>query len=332
MNPSRVGEIDLINFLMATPKVCSATEAERSQPPRLPPASHDAFTRLLTRLEPDTASLWEEVRPLVVRQRGVLVIDDSTLDKPYAREMDLVGYHWSGKHHRVVKGINLISLVWTDGDRVYPCDYRVYDATDGWSKNDHAQAMLDEAQKRGFQPKYVLFDSWYASIENLKCIRTKGWKFLTRMKANRKVRIDRGAAQAVAIAPISSEGTLVWLPEFGEAKVFRIVTPDGDTQHWLTNDLSMSALDRIGVADHGWQIEEYHRGIKQHCGVERCQCLSAKAQRNYIRACLRVFVRLEWRRFSVGFTWFESKVSIIRQAVRDYLQNPLFNLTNMATA
>ena len=332
MNPPRVTENDLISFLMATPKVCSATEAQRVQPPRFQAPAHDAFTRLLTRLEPDATSLWEEVRPLVVRHQGVLVIDDSTLDKPSARQMELVGYHWSGKHHRVVKGINLISLIWTDGDRMYPCDYRVYDANDGLTKNDHAQAMLEEAQKRGFQPKYVLFDSWYASVENLKCVRAKGWKFLTRMKVNRKVRIDRGTPIAVAKAPISAEGTLVWLPEFGEAKVFRVVTPDGDTQHWLTNDLDLSALDRIGVADLAWNVEEYHRGIKQYCGVERCQCLSAKAQRNYIRASLRVFVRLEWRRFSTGFSWFETKVSIIRKAVCEYLRKPLFDLPNFATA
>ena len=35
---------------------------------------------------------------------GILVVDDSTLDKPYARHIDLVTRHWSGKHHAVVRG------------------------------------------------------------------------------------------------------------------------------------------------------------------------------------------------------------------------------------
>lgn len=52
-------------------------------------------------------------------------MDDSTLDKPYAEKMDLVQRHWSGKHHAVVEGINLITLLWTDGDRPVPVDYRV---------------------------------------------------------------------------------------------------------------------------------------------------------------------------------------------------------------
>ncbi len=67
------------------------------------------------------------------------VIDDTTLDKPYASK--LVSYHWSGKHHRVVKGINLQSLIWTDGDQLIPIDYSLYDkAKTGMTKNDHFRA------------------------------------------------------------------------------------------------------------------------------------------------------------------------------------------------
>ena len=332
MNTPRALESDLIDFLLATPRVCSATEAQRVQPPSPRAPAHDALTRLLTRVEPDVTALWEEVRHLVVRSAGVLVIDDSTLDKPYARSIEAVGYHWSGKHHAVVKGINLISMVWTDGDRMYPCDYRVYDKADGLTKNDHARALLDTAQARGFEPKYVLFDSWYAGAENLKAIRDKGWKFLSRLKSNRKVRIDRAAAEAVSGAAIAPSGTVVWLPEFGEVKVFRIVAKDGVAEHWFTNDLGLTELARVGVAELGWQVEEYHRGIKQYCGIERCQCRTAKAQRNYIRASLRAFVRLEWHRYTTGVSWFEAKWDIIRAAVRAYLANPRINLPIQATA
>ena len=70
------------------------------QPESPDPPAHDAFTRLLHRLEPDPETLWDEARPLVHRKGGVLVLDDSTLDKPYAKKIDLVGRHWSGKHKR----------------------------------------------------------------------------------------------------------------------------------------------------------------------------------------------------------------------------------------
>lgn len=120
MNPAKVREENYIDFLIATPKVCSATEAARVQPEASDAPAHDAFTRLLHRLEPDAAILWQEAAPQVERESGVLVLDDSTLDKPYAQKMELVQRHWSGKHHAVVEGINLITLLWTDGDRHVP--------------------------------------------------------------------------------------------------------------------------------------------------------------------------------------------------------------------
>ena len=82
MNPPKVTDEAYINFLMATAKVCSATEAARVQPEMADPPAHDAFTRLLHRQEPDAATLWREAAPQVERQGGVLVVNDSTLDKP----------------------------------------------------------------------------------------------------------------------------------------------------------------------------------------------------------------------------------------------------------
>ena len=39
---------------------------------------------MLSRLPPDTVALWQGVEPLVGKTYGLLVIDDTTLDKPYA--------------------------------------------------------------------------------------------------------------------------------------------------------------------------------------------------------------------------------------------------------
>src|SRR5262249_62250042 len=120
MNPPRVQAEDYIDFLIATPKAASATEAARVQPERPRCPAHDAFTRLLHRLEPDPETLWIEARPFVPLEGGVLVLDDSVLDKPYCRHVGLVGRFYSGKHRRLVKGINLVSLLWTDGAPLWP--------------------------------------------------------------------------------------------------------------------------------------------------------------------------------------------------------------------
>jgi putative transposase len=88
--------------------------------------------------------LWQEVKPLLKLTQGVLVIDDSTLDKPYASQMALVSRHWSGKHQAVVQGINLISLVWTDRECRLPCATLQQERM---SKNDHFQHMIAQAAR-----------------------------------------------------------------------------------------------------------------------------------------------------------------------------------------
>lgn len=320
-----------IDFLIATPRSASCCEAARSQPTSDQPAAHDAYTRLLHRLEPDPETLYREVEPLVHKEGGVLVLDDSTLDKFHAKKIEMVHRHWSGKHKAVVRGINLISLIWTDGDRTMPLDYRIYDKTkDDLTKNDHFRNLLKAARERGFRPRAVVFDSWYSSMENLKLIRDFGWTFLTQLKVNRKVDFERRGYQAVGAAPIEAGGTIVHLEGFGSIKVFKVVSRDGDVEYWATNDLTMDELGRLGLAELCWSIEEYHRALKQCCNVERCQARSARAQRNHIGMAIRAFARLSWNFFTTGVSCYEAKTSIVREAVRCYRSKPLYSIGQSA--
>ena len=61
-------DTDYIDFLIATPRAFCCTEAAAVQPESPDPPAHDAFTRLLHRLEPDPATLWDEARPMVHTQ------------------------------------------------------------------------------------------------------------------------------------------------------------------------------------------------------------------------------------------------------------------------
>jgi hypothetical protein len=331
MNPPKCNEEDYINFVIATPRVVTATEAERVQPIEENAPSHDAFTRLLTRLEPDADTLRCEASTQIELENGLLVVDDSTLDKPYSANNDLVYRHYSGKHGEVVSGINLISLVWTDGDRAVPTDYRVFDKdTDGKTKNDHFEEMLLEAHRRGFQPSMVCFDGWYSSIENLKLIRGLGWHFLTRLKPNRQVNPEGTGLKPISEIEISELGTVVWLKGFGMVKVFRLIDTDGNAQHWATNKIETGDLERVKYASFSWQIEQYHRGIKQFCLIERAQCRRRRPWLNHINLCLRAFLRIESHCYHKGISWFEAKHSIVREAVRAYLANPLYSIISTA--
>ena len=186
--------------------------------------------------------------------------------------------------------------------------------------------MLNKAEERGFKPEFVLFDTRYSSIKNLKAIRKKGWHWLTRLKKNRLVNPDNTGNVTIEMLNIPLNGMKVHLKEYGFIKVFRIVSEDEDTQYWATDVLDMQEEKRKELAKKAWKIEEYHRGIKQFCGVERCQARRNNVQRAHIMMALRAFLRFEIQRIRTGITWFETKWSITRNAVNQFIRNPIYTL------
>ena len=122
-------------------------------------------------------------------------------------------------------GINLITLLWTEGESLIPCDWRVFDKpNDGMTKDEHFLAMLLTAERRGFAPECVPFDRWYASIDGcplggMRVLRDCGWRWLTRLKGNRLVNPDRTGNRAVADCAIAESGTVAWLKDYGPIRV-----------------------------------------------------------------------------------------------------------------
>ena len=109
-----------------------------------------------------------------------------------------------------MRGINLLSLLWTDGDKHVPCDHRIYDKPhDELSKNNHFEAQVKAAHSRGFQPAYACFDGGYSSLSNLKRIRQLGWHWFTRLKSNRRVDPDKSGHIPIARVNIGPQGQVV---------------------------------------------------------------------------------------------------------------------------
>jgi putative transposase len=354
MNARRCSENDYIEFLLAAQTAFGCVEAAHSQPDRLKSAAHDAYTRLLTRRPLDPEALWNEAQLVLggtVPAQGLLVLDDTTLDKPYAQKIDLVSRHWSGKHHRVVYGINLLSLVWTQSDDshdshdghdgqpsrlpVLPLDFRVYDVNadargQHFTKNDHFRAMVTQAKARGLQPDYVAFDSWYAGLDNLKHLRREGFHFLARLKSNRQVNPDRSGLVEVSTLSVPPEGRVVQLRGFGLVRLFCKRDSQGEAQHWATNDIEMSKETFEATSAACWRIETYHRGLKQCCGIEKAQVRSATGQKNHLLLALRAFLRLEGYRLQTGVSWYAAKRAVVRDAIRQARTQPTCRLAPTA--
>ena len=322
-NYAKVCDVDYIHFLLAAQTAFSCVEAAKTDGALPDPVAHDAYTRLLTRQPPEASALWQETKDYVQKESGLLVLDDTTLDKPHARRMELVHKHWSGKHKRQVLGINLLTLLWTDGGAKLPLDCRLSNApNDGIDKNQLFRKMLETAKKRTFSPQYVCFDSWYSGLDNLKAIRGHGWHWLTRLKSNRTVDPDGKGNVQIYLLDIPKEGKIVHLRGYGLVKVFVEVSEDlEDVGFWATSDLDMTEATRKQTADQALAIEEYHRGLKQCCGVERCQAWGERSQKNHIHFAIRAFVRLEYQRLETGRSWYESKKYWLREAIQTFRQN-----------
>ena len=94
--------------------------------------------------------------------------------------------------------------------------------------------------------------------------------------------------------------------------------------------LEPEGLERAEWASFAWTFENYHRGLKQFCLIERPRVWSRRAWRNHINLCPRAFLRPESRGYLKGISWSEAKMAIIRQAIPFYLANPLYSLTPTA--
>lgn len=230
-----------VDFLIGSQKQYSAVELSKVAPNQM---AHDSISRWLASEKLTPKTLWQEVRNDVSLETGYLVIDDSVLDKPHARSMSLVKKQYSGKHHGLVNGIDIVNLLWTDGEKMIPVDYRVYEPSrDGKTKNDHAKEMLSLARHRGFKPKAVLMDSWFTSIENLKLIESFRWKWIGGLKCNRLVSEQQGTYVRVQhLDWTSKQVRKVWLKAHGFVLASKIVATNGDVAYIATNDLLLILL------------------------------------------------------------------------------------------
>lgn len=294
--------------------------------------AHDSVTRFLsgTKLTPRT--LWDYAKPMVNLTNGILVIDDTVLDHWYGEDIELVKWQYSGTHHRVVRGIGVITLLWSrkNSDDHIPTDFRIYyPATDGKTKNQHVRDMLHPARYRGFTPQVVVMDSFYASVDTLHKIQDCGWMFVAGVRQNRIVfEISGGKATKYSVETIDipEGGIIVRLKEYGMVRLFKLVATNGKVEYVVTNNINSSHPDVRDAYAGRWKIEEFHRGLKQTTGVEMCQSRTQRSQRTHIFCSILTFLAFERKRLEETISWYEAKRTIISDSIFSYLKSPFIPL------
>jgi Transposase DDE domain len=217
----------------------------------------------------------------------------------------------------------------------YPVKYRLYDKSEGKTKNDYFLEMLGEAQAWGLKPAWVTVDSWYASLENLKFLRNVGVGFLFGVANNRKVSQEKGKELQIKDLEILNGGLVVYLKEFGWVKVFRQDFKH-ETRYYILHLPDLENLKQISqhefkqVHDRHWLIESFHRVIKQVCSIERFQVRNQQAIRNHFFCSLRAFSKLQTMRIrGLIADLYEVSRDLFVFAIRDFivenLNRPLLN-------
>jgi hypothetical protein len=197
--------------------------------------THDAVNRFLRRECFEPRDLFEQVRSQISLEGGTLSVDDTVLDKPYSQEgkTDLVGYFWSGKHGRAVKGINLVTLLYSDGRGVrVPVNWRAVDKAEKKTKNELFREMLEEVLAWGLRPAWVSADAWYSSLENLKFLRKHELGFLVGLEKNRTLSEREHEYRRVEELALPERGRVLHLRGFGFVSVFRTIDKNNDVRHY----------------------------------------------------------------------------------------------------
>jgi len=320
-----------IEYLLSTPFNYTCSNLSE----HLEKVSHDSVSDFLQNQKFTPKELWELVKNRIDdSEEAFLLVDDSVQKKRYSQAIETVKLQYSGNEHGLVKGIGLVNLVHTNGSLgdFYPINYRIYNPdSDGKTKNEHFQEMFKQAiEKQQIKARKIAFDSWYASVENLKMIHRSGWTFYTNLKSNRKVSITKETGyQDLAELQWSSEelisGKLVRIKEVPFwLRLFKLVDTEGNIEWVITNKLTedFTRLRAIQAVQVRWQVEEFHRSFKQLTGSEKCQCRKERSQRNHLACCYSAWVAIKVKAQEMKTTMYQVRNNLFAEYLKLQLRNP----------
>ncbi len=312
--------------MLAEPKYAGCTRLAKI----LADLSHDSVNRFLLRERYEPKDLFDELKPCIQLVYVTLSCDDIVIDKPYSspKLTELIGYFWSEKHHRIVKGLHLITIYYTDpSGKSLPVNYRIYDKQEGKTKNDYFREMIAEVSAWGLQPEMVTGDAWYSALKNLKFLKNRGLGFLMGIAKNRKVSTDGKNYTQVKNLEMLDQGLVIHLKNFGRVKVFRRIFKNEAERYYITFLPNSDATEQISRQEFNlwhsihWGIECYHRAVKQLCGIERFMVrTSSEAIKTHIFCSIRAFTRLELMRSKELIdNWYELQKNLYQQVVREFI-------------
>jgi hypothetical protein len=307
--------------------------------------SHDKITRMLSVKPKTSADLWFVVKPLIREIEspdGVLIIDDSISEKPSTDENDIICWHYDHCKGISVKGINFMTALYYVRNTALPVGFQLIAKTEYYidpkdgkekrrcpvSKNEYCRAMIKQAVMNQIQFAYVLTDVWFASAENMMFIRHDINKhFVMPIKTNRKIAMsydDKRQGKYVRVDTVDLKTDIprkiflenVDFPMLLVKQVF--VNKDGSTGilYLVSSDIGMTYKQIIEIYRKRWNVECYHKSLKQNVSLEKSPTKTVNTQKNHFFASLCGYVKLEMLKFSGKQNHFALKAKIYISALR----------------
>lgn len=309
--------------------------------------SHDKVTRFLSESYFDSTTVWSKAKPLVREyeslEEGVLIADDSIVEKAHTDENAMICWHWDHSLGRNVKGVNFLSLLYHSRELSVPISVHLVEKTEGYvdkksgttkyksslTKNEITRQMLQAAQSQRVLWRYLLADSWFSSAETMNFISDELAKhYIMAVECSRTValtEVDKfnGVFHRVDEITYPEDGSplRVYLRSLTHAVVLvrQVFTNKDGSQgilYLVSNDTTLDAKTITTIYKKRWKVEQYHKSVKQHTALALSPTKTIQTQANHMYASLIAYIKLEAIRLKNGMNHFAIKAAIIAIATK----------------
>ena len=304
--------------------------------------SHDQITRFLSAEKCTSKDLWLKVKSVVrscEAEDGVLIFDDSIAEKEWTDESDLICWHYDHCKSRNVKGINLLSALYHANDVSIPVAFELVTKpkqTDKngklvrkseKTKNEMLREMVTTCVKNQLIFLYVLFDTWFCSIETFEHILKNGKHFVGALKSNRLVALsleDKKAGRFVHVSELElsdKQAVRGYLKDFDHEvllvrRIFK--NKDGSTGRLdlVCSDLTCDGEQVATIYEKRWKVEEYHKSLKSNLGLAKSPTRTMTTQNNHVFMSIYGFFKLECLKIKHQLNHFALRAKLLIRATQ----------------
>jgi hypothetical protein len=264
---------------------------------------------------------------------GVIIIDDSIAEKRYTDENDSICWHYDHSQDRSVKGINCVTCWYHTSGYSLPVGFSIVakteydvDQKDGKpkrrspvSKNEYDRELLTHAKHNQIPFQYVLSAGWYRAAENMLFIKqVLGKAFILPLKANRKVALNEPAKRdgqwvrldqltLEANTPVAIDLERVDFPLLLVQPVCANQAGSTGIPYGVSSDTTLTADQMTTSYRQRWNVEPYHKSLKQNASLEKSPTQTVTTQSNHRFASLCAYIKLEGLRKATQLNHFALK-------------------------